>query len=85
MDRKCISNAKKYDKDGIHEVTEISDSENLIIKGNNLVEKYRGKVSLIYIDPPYNTESDSFGYNDSFSRCSWLSFMKTRLLISKEL
>lgn len=88
---KAFCNAKKYDKDGVHEVTEISETDNLIIKGNNLLalssllEKYRGKVSLIYIDPPYNTESDSFGYNDSFNRSSWLSFMKTRLMISKEL
>lgn len=88
---KAFCNAKKYDKDGVHEITQITDEDNLIIKGNNLLalssllERYRGKVSLIYIDPPYNTESDSFGYNDSFNRSSWLSFMKTRLLISKEL
>ena len=65
--------------------------ENLIIKGNNLIalhtlkQQFRGQVKLIYIDPPYNTGSDSFGYNDSFNHSSWLTFMKNRLEIAKEL
>lgn len=88
---KAFCNAKKYDKDGVHEVTEITDSDNLIIKGNNLLalssllEKYRGKVSLIYIDPPYNTGNDSFGYNDKFNHSTWLSFLKTRLQLAYQL
>jgi len=36
-------------------------------------------VKLIYIDPPYNTGSDSFGYNDSFNHSTWLTFMRNRL------
>jgi len=65
--------------------------DNLIIKGNNLIalhsikEKYEGKIKLIYIDPPYNTETDSFKYNDRFGRSSWLTFMKNRLDVAKEL
>ena len=65
--------------------------ENLIIKGNNLIalhtlkQQFRGQVKLIYIDPPYNTGSDSFGYNDNFNHSSWLTFMKNRLEIAKEL
>lgn len=88
---KAFCNAKKYDKDGVHEVSEISEKDNLIIKGNNLLalssllEKYEGKIKLIYIDPPYNTDSDSFSYNDSFNRSSWLVFMKNRLEIAKRL
>ena len=88
---KAFCNAKKYDKDGVHEITEISDDDNLIIKGNNLLalssllEKYRGQISLIYLDPPYNTDTDTFGYNDSFNRSSWLTFMKNRLEKAKEL
>lgn len=48
-------------------------TENLYIEGDNLEvlkllqESYLGKVKMIYIDPPYNTGSDSFVYNDSFS------------------
>lgn len=88
---KAFANFKRFDKDGEHSVESISDSDNLIIKGNNLLalyslkKKYAGKVKLIYIDPPYNTGSDSFGYNDSFNHSTWLTFMKNRLTIAKEL
>ena len=62
-----------------------------MIKGNNLLalhslsSKLAGKVKLIYIDPPYNTGNDGFKYNDSFNHSSWLTFMKNRLEISKQL
>ncbi len=88
---KVLTNFKRYDADGEHEVESISMDDNLIIKGNNLLalhslkKKYAGKVKLIYIDPPYNTGSDSFGYNDSFNHSSWLTFMKNRLETAKEL
>lgn len=48
------------------------DSENLYIVGDNLdalkhlLGSYAGKVKVIYIDPPYNTGSDGFVYNDDF-------------------
>ena len=89
LDDKVLINFKRYDKDGGHEVTEISDTENLIIKGNNLValhslkKRFAGKVKLIFIDPPYNTGSDSFGYNDSFNHSSWLTFIKIGLKLQK--
>lgn len=63
-------------------------TDNLIIKGNNLLalhslkKEFAGKVKLIYIDPPYNTGSDSFAYNDNFNHSSWLTFMKNRLEIA---
>ncbi|WP_256090192.1 site-specific DNA-methyltransferase, partial [Brochothrix thermosphacta] len=59
LDKKLLVNAKKYDADGEHEVSEITDEDNLILKGNNLLalhslkERYEGKVKLIYIDVPY--------------------------------
>lgn len=65
--------------------------DNLIIKGNNLLalhtlkKEFAGKVKLIYIDPPYNTGNDSFAYNDNFNHSTWLTFMRNRLLIAKEL
>ena len=65
--------------------------ENLIIKGNNLIalhtlkQQFRGQVKLIYIDPPYNTGNDSFGYNDGFNHSTWLTFMKNRLYAAKAL
>jgi len=66
-------------------------TDNLIIKGNNLLvlhsllKEFRGKVKLIYIDPPYNTGNDEFQYNDNFKHSTWLTFMKNRLEVAKEL
>lgn len=91
LEPKVLTNFKKYDKDGEHDVEGVDIDDNLIIKGNNLLalhslkRKYAGKVKLIYIDPPYNTGSDSFGYNDSFKRATWLTFVKNRLIVAKKL
>lgn len=88
---KVLGNAKRYTKDGLEENIKFREDDNLIIKGNNLIaltsllERYEGQVKCIYIDPPYNTGSDSFCYNDSFNHSSWLTFMKNRLEISKKL
>lgn len=80
---------------GILEET-LKNRPNLLIKGNNLIalhtlkEYFRhapqqDKVKLIYIDPPYNTGNDSFNYNDRFNHSTWLTFMKNRLEIAREL
>ena len=88
---KVLTNFKRYDADGEREVDSISMDDNLIIKGNNLLalhslkKKYAGKVKLIYIDPPYNTGNDSFGYNDSFNHSTWLTFMRNRLQLAYDL
>ena len=64
---------------------------NYLIKGENLkalkslLPIYKGKVKLIYIDPPYNTGNDGFKYNDNFNHSTWLTFMKNRLEVAKEL
>ena len=66
-------------------------TDNLIIKGNNLLalhtlkKEFAGKVKLIYIDPPYNTGKDGFKYNDSFNHSTWLTFMKNRLEVARQL
>lgn len=88
---KVLMNAKRYDKDGEHDATSFNDQDNLIIKGNNIIalhsiaRKYAGKIKLIYLDPPYNTGSDSFAYNDKFNHSTWLTFMKSRLEIARDL
>lgn len=88
---KVLTNFKKYGTDGSHVPSEIGLDDNLIVRGNNLlslytlVEKYQSKIKLIYIDPPYNTEKDSFRYNDSFNHSSWLTFMRNRLEVAKKL
>ena len=91
LDDKVFTNFKRNNKDGVHEVQEIKDDDNLIIKGNNLIvlhslkKRYAGKIKLIYIDPPYNTGNDSFGYNDRFNHSTWLTFMKNRLEVARDL
>lgn len=91
LNPKVLTNAKRYTVDGVQSIINISENDNLIIKGNNLLaissllKAYEGKIKLIYIDPPYDTGSDSFGYNDRFNRSSWLAFMKNRLEIAKQL
>ncbi len=97
FDPKALTNWKRYTVDGERKMREIRRDgrgmirENLIIRGNNLLvlhtlrKQFRGKVKLIYIDPPYNTENDSFQYNDSFTHSTWLTFMKNRLEAAKEL
>lgn len=87
---KALTNIKRYTKDGVEENPQITEDDNLIIKGNNLIalhslkKKYAGKVKLIYIDPPYNTGNDSFKYNDRFNHSTWLTFMKNRLEVARE-
>ena len=88
---KVFTNAKRYTKDGIEDNITFNEDDNLIIKGNNLIalssllKRYENKIKYIYIDVPYNTGSDSFNYNDSFSRSTWLVFMKNRLELAKKL
>lgn len=104
LEPKVLTNAKYIDKDGekpFEQFTrdavlnkkrglpENTITDNLIIKGNNLLalhtlkEEFAGKVKLIYIDPPYNTGNDGFKYNDSFNHSTWLTFMKNRLEVAK--
>ena len=99
FDPKVLTGWQRYTVDGEGEGAEIQRDdngviqENLLIKGNNLLalhtlkQQFRGKVKLIYIDPPYNTkgESSTFGYNNSFNHSSWLTFIRNRLEIAKEL
>lgn len=71
---------------------------NFLIEGDNLaslklLEKtHKGKIDLIYIDPPYNTGGTDFKYDDtiiakedSFRHSKWISFMKQRLHIAQKL
>lgn len=71
---------------------------NFLLEGDNLHSLYllekthRGKIDVIYIDPPYNTGSKDFVYDDEFvvkedgfRHSKWLSFMAERLRIAKKL
>jgi adenine-specific DNA-methyltransferase len=101
FDAKALTNWKRFTKDGEQEVKEIKRDEdgtikeNLIIKGNNLLalhslkKQFAGKVKLIYIDPPYyfkdTKADDAFVYNSNFKLSTWLTFMKNRLDVAKDL
>ena len=71
---------------------------NFILEGDNLhslrlLEKtHKGKIGVIYIDPPYNTGGKDFTYddqyvdgNDAYRHSKWISFMATRLRSMREL
>lgn len=95
LDKKVLTNFKRYNSDGEHEVDELKDTDNLIIKGNNLIalhslkKRFAGKVKLIYLDPPYYFDkakgADTFSYNSDFKLSTWLTFMKNRLEIASNL
>lgn len=67
------------------------DTENMLIHGDNLLalkaleSKYAGLVKCIYIDPPYNTGSAFEHYDDNLEHSTWLSLMRPRLKIIKNL
>lgn len=72
--------------------------ENFLIEGENLDAlrglrmTHKGKIKVIYIDPPYNTGNKDFIYNDkyidkenAYRHSMWLEFMYRRLLLAKDL
>jgi len=67
---------------------ENADSQNLYISGDNLdglkhlLKSYSGAVKCIYIDPPYNTGSDGFVYNDQFNFTA--EELMTKLSVTEE-
>lgn len=92
---KVLTNIKKYDKNGEHDIDDFTDKDNLIIRGNNLIalyslkERYENKIKMIYIDVPYyfleNKEYNAFKYNSNFQLSSWLVFLKNRIEIARKL
>lgn len=71
---------------------------NFILEGDNLhslhllTKTHRGKIDVIYIDPPYNTKNKDFIYDDKridstdgFQHSKWISFMAERLRIAGDL
>ncbi len=94
-------------KDKLPVLAENSDKEiktahdkptNILIEGDNyhalsvLNYTHQGKIDVIYIDPPYNTGSKDFIFNDhfvdvedSYRHSKWLSFMSRRLRLAKNL
>ena len=50
---------------------------------NTILPKFKEKVQVVYIDPPFNTGND-FEYIDRFQDSTWLTLMDNRLGLSKE-
>ncbi len=67
------------------------NTDNMLIFGDNLLalkaleQEYAGKVKCIYIDPPYNTGSAFEHYDDNLEHSIWLSLMKERIVILRNL
>ncbi|MBL0702545.1 MAG: site-specific DNA-methyltransferase, partial [Sulfurospirillum sp.] len=88
VDTKYLNDELKYkilsSFDNLDEVT-----DGVLIKSDNfqalntILPKYREKVDLIYIDPPFNTGSD-FAYKDKFQDSTWLTLMENRLTLSRK-
>ncbi|WP_303971503.1 site-specific DNA-methyltransferase [Faecalicoccus pleomorphus] len=85
-----------FTEDVDREITAVpGGAYNFLLEGDNLhslrlLEKtHRGRIDVIYIDPPYNTKNKDFVYNDctigtddGFRHSKWLSFMAERLHIA---
>ena len=99
VDKELEDNIPVFKEDHTKEIKECdSDEFNFLLEGDNLHSLYllekthKEKIDVIYIDPPYNTGSEDFIYNDliidnldGYRHSKWLSFMNRRLKIAKEL
>ena len=74
-----------------HRVTDKDIFDNKLIFGDNLLalkaleQEYLGKVKCVFIDPPYNTGSAFEHYDDGLEHSIWLSLMRDRLEILRNL
>ena len=99
VDEMLIENIPIFTEDTERKITTAADgSYNFILEGDNLQSLYlllkthKGKIDLIYIDPPYNRGQNDFIYDDdyidktdSFRHSKWLSFMRERLDLARKL
>ena len=66
-------------------------TDGLLVHGENfqalnlLQARYEEQVECIYIDPPYNTESDEFLYKDGYQTSTWISMLSNRALLARSL
>ncbi len=74
-----------------HRVTDHDLFDNRLIFGDNLLalkaleQEFTGKIKCIYIDPPYNTGSAFEHYDDGIEHSLWLSLIRDRLEILRNL
>ncbi|MGS6421045.1 site-specific DNA-methyltransferase [Enterococcus lactis] len=90
-DLNSISNRKMIEQYYYQDQTDLSNSSNMLIKGDNLLallklkDTFKNKIKCVYIDPPFNTGKTFNHYSDGLERPLWLSMMKIRLEVLKEL
>ena len=99
VDEKMRTHIPVFTEKADKEISIVEDEIcNFLIEGDNLhslrlLEKtLKGKINVIYIDPPYNTKNKDFIYDDKkidstdgYQHSKWLSFMYERLLIAERL
>ena len=89
LDEKVFTSFQEVTKNG-HKKPRTFEGKNLLFKGNSLFVLsslpilLKRKIKLIYIDPPFNRDADTF-YNDKFKHSSWLTYIKNRFVLAKEL
>lgn len=52
---------------------------------NTIERKYQGKIKCVHIDPPYNTNTSGFLYNNGYKHSSWLTMMENRIRLTNSL
>ena len=68
-----------------------SQIDGVLLKSENyqaldlLMEKYRGSIRCVHIDPPYNTDTSGFLYKNNYQHSSWLTMMENRLSLAEQL
>lgn len=68
-----------------------SQIDGVLLKSENfqaldlLMEKYRGSIKCVHIDPPYNTNNSGFLYKNDYQHSSWLTMMENRLSLAEQL
>ena len=99
VDVKMQTHIPVFTEDTEKELTAVTDGDyNFLLEGDNLHSLYllekthKGRIDVIYIDPPYNTKNKDFVYDDckigdddGFKHSKWISFMNVRLKIAKQL
>lgn len=73
------------ERDNLLFVGDSLDALRVLNESPSFRREYRGKVKLVYIDPPFNTGQVFEHYDDWMEHSTWLSFMRDRLLLLKEL
>lgn len=86
-----------HDITTVGEIGNVRASDNLLIRGDALnaltslaklpefASEYPGKIKLVYIDPPFNTQQSFLQYDDALEHSVWLTMMRDRILQIKEL